>query len=582
MKALWLEGGKKFAAKTQQELGAKGITVTPVEEIGACLEALKADPESAVVVDLDLLRKGLDAVQEICQNAPDIPVIVLGSLERLPVLEEAFKRGAWDSVIKQLDLSHLYQIPRALARCKENKRLSEEAKKFQAEAERRREEAEQLQSEMEQYRSSAGKVEADARRYQAEAERHREEAERLQSEMEQYRSSAGKVEADARRYQAEIERIRAEVERYREMAESSQGEAGAQVDESGWLGMILQACPEGIFAADEESRLLFTNAALRDILGYGEEELIGKGLNTFVPSLATNDSSWTHVPLPFPQRRWQGKLEYKKKDGSSLPMTTRIIQPLDGKGATKSTVAVCMTRVEADAKEALAMPDAAGVSEDVLSDIIDDFQTPLAVMLGYLQIASMISPDQVEPNQILSIKRTELVTRRLVELVMSHVGAREVEAKRLEIHKSPLDIDQILQPAIEAKRGEASIKNIDIVVDVANDLPPIPIDGVQIERAIGLLLSNAINLSPLGGNVTVSAKLHGNELALVFMDTGSGFSPEEIGTLFNKRTKLRRPSGDVNTVGLYLAHEIVVSHGGRIDVQSDPMEGTTLTVLLPR
>lgn len=547
MKVLWLEGGKKFSPKVQEGLAAKGIAVAPVEGLGGCLQALKADPESAVVVDLDLLRKGLDAVREIGQNTPDAPIVVLGSLERLPVLDEAFKRGAWDSVVKQLDLSHLYEIPRALARCEEKKRLSAEAKK-----------------------------------YQAEAERHREEAERLQSEMEQYRSSAEKVEADTRRYQEEIQRIRAEMERYREMAGSAQAEARPQVEESGWLGMILQACPEGIFAADGQSRLLFTNGALRDILGYGEEELIGKGLNTFVPSLAAGDSSWTDVPLPFPQRRWQGKLEYKKKDGSSLAMATRIIQALDGKGATKSTVAVCATRVEADAKPALAIPAAAGVPEDVLSDIIDDLQTPLAAMLGYLQIASTINPDQVEPNQILSIKRTELVARRLSDLVVSHIGAREVEAERLEIHKSPLEIDQILQPAIEAKRGEASIKNIDIVVDLAKDLPPIPMDGVQMERAIGLLLSNAINLSPLGGNVTVAAKLDGNEFALAFTDTGAGFSPEEIPLLFKKRTKLRRPSGDVNTVGLYLAHEIVARHGGRIHVQSDPMEGATLTVLLPR
>ncbi|MBI2089867.1 MAG: response regulator [Deltaproteobacteria bacterium] len=405
MKVLWLEGGKKFAPKIQQELGAKGITVTPVEEIRACLEILKADQESAVVVDLDLYRKGIEAIQEIHKTAADAPVIGLASLERLPVLEEAFKHGAWDSVIKQLDLSHLYELPRALGRCEEKKRL------------------------------------------RAEAQRYREEAERLQTEVVKQRESAEKVHAEGKRTQEEMQRIQAEMERYRELAESAQ---------------------------------------------------------------------------------------------------------------------------------------AAAKPQEVLTDIIDDLQSPLAAMLGYLQIASTISSDRAEPNQILSIKRTELMARRLMDLVSSHIWAMDVDTNRLEVHQSPLQIDQILEPAVEAKRSEAGIKNIEIVVDVAKDLPPIPIDGVQMERAIAMLLSNAINLSPIGGSVTVTAKFNGNELALAFTDSGAGLPAEEIPLLFDKKAKLRRPGGDINTVGLYLAREIVARHGGRIDVQSDPMEGTTLTILLRR
>lgn len=526
MKVLWLEGGKKFGPKIQQELAARGITVTPVEDIGACLQTLAADPESAVVIDLDLYRKGVDAVQAIHQAAADVPVIAFASLERLPVVEEAFKHGAWDSVIKQLDLSHLYELPWALVRCAEKKRL------------------------------------------RAEAIRCREEAERLQTEVLKQRENAAKVQAEA--------------ERYRELAESAQGQAKPREDETGWLGMILQACTEGVFAADAESRVVFANGALRDVLGYGEEELIGKGIETLMPSQQIEAASWTKVLLPYPQRRWQGKMNFRKKDGSSLSMTARMVQALGGKGETKSTVGVCVTREQEAAGPAVSAERASGAGDEIMNEIIDDLQTPLAVMLGYLQVAATISEDQAEPNQILSIKRTELMARRLMDLVASHTGAMELDAKRLEIHKSPLQIDQILESAVEAKRSEAGIKNVEIVVDVAKDLPPVPIDGVQMERAIGLLLGNAINLSPLGGSVKVSAKFNGNELALAFADSGAGLSPQEIPALFDRRAKLRRPGGDINTVGLYLAHEIVARHGGRIDVQSDAMEGATLTILLHR
>lgn len=513
MKVFWFGGGKKFAPKIQQELGAIGITVAPVEGISACLEALKADPESAVVVDLDLGRQGIEAIQAIHKTAADLPVIALVSLERLPVLEEALKHGVWDSFIKQLDFSHLHEFPRVLARCEEKKRL------------------------------------------RAEAVRYREEAEKLRAETRRVRELAGSAQASPKRYE----------------------------DETEWLGMVLQACAEGVFAADADSRLVFANAVLREVLGYGEEELIGKGIDAFVPSQQIDAASWTKVPLPYPQRRWRGNIDFKKKDGSSLPMTARFIQALDGKGAIKSTVGVCRVQTEIERAPTPEVGAASASSADqLLANIIDDLQSPLAAMLGYLQVASTITAEQAEPIQILAIKRLELMARRLMDLVSSHIWVMEMDTNRLEVHPSPLQIDQILEPAVETKRNEAGIKNIEILLDVAKNLPPVPIDGVQMERAIGMLLSNAINLSPLGGSVTVAAKLNGNELALAFTDSGAGLSQEEIPLLFDKRAKLRRPGGDINTVGLYLAHEIVARHRGRIDVQSDPMEGTTLTIFLRR
>lgn len=245
-------------------------------------------------------------------------------------------------------------------------------------------------------------------------------------------------------------------------------------------------------------------------------------------------------------------------------------------------VGICLKQAEPQVVVASTAPAEAGPSDQVLNEIIDDFKTPVAVMIGYLEVASTISPDQVEPNQILSIKRTELMARRLLDLLSSHMGAMEVVGNKLEIHKSPLQIDQILESAVQSIRSEANIKNIEISVDIAGALPPIPLDGVHMERAIGMLLSNAINLSPLEGGVTVTAKLNGNEVAVAVTDMGAGFSPEEIPLLFDRKQKLHRPSGDINTVGLYLANHIVTKHGGRIDVKSDRLEGNTLTIFLPR
>src|SRR3989338_8297102 len=188
IKVLLLEGGKRFPHRTREELEAKGIKVTPVEDPAACLTILESDRKQTVVIDLDLYRAGIDTVQKIHSTYPEIATIVMASLERLAVVDEALRQGAWDFVIKQPDLSHLQEIPQAISRSLERKRLKseierygDEAKRLQDEAERYQEEAKKLQADIEHYR-------AEAKRLQEENERYREEATGLRTTLEESRS----------------------------------------------------------------------------------------------------------------------------------------------------------------------------------------------------------------------------------------------------------------------------------------------------------------------------------------------------------------------------------------------------------
>jgi len=411
IKVLLLEGGKRPSNQTRDELGAKGIQAFPVQDLAACLAALESDNSHSVILDLDLQRAGIEAVQKIHCAFPNVAVVVLASLERLTVVDESLSQGAWDFVIKQPDLSHLQELPQAISRNEEKKRLK------------------------------------------AEAERSREESERLR--------------AEAGHYQEEIRKLEAELERHR----------------------------------DESSRLQQESAPR-------QEE------------------------------------------------TARLQEGGDG-GPKEQAV------------------------DEVLADIAEDLKSPLAAMIGYLEIASTISPERAEPNQLLSIKRIGSLARRLFDLVMNHTGALDIEAGKFELQKSPFEIKQILELAVQDKQDEATAKNIDLALEAVNDLPAISVDAVQIERALGILISNAITLSPLGGSVTVSSRLEGDRLAIAVRDSGAGIFQEEIPLLFDRRKKLRRRGADVSTVGLFVAHHIVSMHGGRIDVQSDSVEGTTLTISLP-
>jgi two-component system sensor histidine kinase ResE len=139
----------------------------------------------------------------------------------------------------------------------------------------------------------------------------------------------------------------------------------------------------------------------------------------------------------------------------------------------------------------------------------------------------------------------------------------------------------MVEIAIEDKTPEAEAKNIDIIFETDKRIQPRLFDALQLERAFGIILSNALGLSPIGGTVKVSTRLNGKEIAVDIKDSGAGVSQEEIPFLFDRKKKFRKRGAEVNTIGLYVAKHIVTVQGGRIEVHSDPVEGTTFTVYFP-
>jgi two-component system sensor histidine kinase VicK len=98
------------------------------------------------------------------------------------------------------------------------------------------------------------------------------------------------------------------------------------------------------------------------------------------------------------------------------------------------------------------------------------------------------------------------------------------------------------------------------------------------------LLSNAIKFTPAGGLVTLGAQQQNNEIIITVSDTGMGIPKEDLPKVFERFYRVKRPGKEIQGTGLGLpiVTQIVSRHGGRIMVESEPDEGTTFTVFLPK
>jgi signal transduction histidine kinase len=176
-------------------------------------------------------------------------------------------------------------------------------------------------------------------------------------------------------------------------------------------------------------------------------------------------------------------------------------------------------------------------------------------------------------------------TDRLHSLVEDLLLVAQIEARRVELQLSQVDVAALAERAVEAARPSAEEKGV--TLELQGDHPPaVRGDPNRLNQVVDNLVSNAVKFTNDGGSVTVSVSgdADGEEIRLVVADTGIGVPADEQGQVFSRffrastATKLAIPG---TGLGLAISRALVEQHGGTITFASHEGEGTRVTVVLP-
>lgn len=153
----------------------------------------------------------------------------------------------------------------------------------------------------------------------------------------------------------------------------------------------------------------------------------------------------------------------------------------------------------------------------------------------------------------------------------------------LKLDRQPTDLSDWLPSFLLPWRAAALEKGLSWSAEIDPNLPIMTVDAARIGQAVGNLTSNAIKYTPSGGSVTVTAQQNGNELSIAVADTGPGIPEAEqkriFEPFFRSREQTRFPQG--MGLGLSIANDLVIAHDGRLEMQSEPGQGSTFTLVLP-
>jgi signal transduction histidine kinase len=242
-------------------------------------------------------------------------------------------------------------------------------------------------------------------------------------------------------------------------------------------------------------------------------------------------------------------------------------------------VAALIERRQADEDKAhlqdqLRHADRLATIGQLAAGVAHELNEPLGTILGFAQLI------QKQPGL------PEAVASDLEKIVTTCLHAREIIrklmlfARQMPPQKVSVDLNAVVEEALDLLESRCSGGGIALVRRLSARLPAITADRSQLHQVLVNLAVNAIQAMPGGGTLTVGTRVSGRHVVLRVEDNGVGMNREALDRIFVPFYTTK----DINEgtgLGLPVVHGIVVSHGGTIDVTSEPGVGTRFEIRLP-
>ena len=326
---------------------------------------------------------------------------------------------------------------------------------------------------------------------------------------------------------------------------------------------------------DRDGYIVDVNPAFERIYGYRREELIGRKPNV-VASGRTDRATYTRMwrELLDPEiGAWSGEVVNRDRSGVDHPVLLAISAIRGNDGAITHFLGVAVDLTERPAWERASIHSERDFSLGQLAAAVaHEINTPLANIMLIAESMHRRSQDEWTRSRVDSLVQQAESAARIVRGLLDF-------ARRPEPKVGEVDLGPLVGTSVEFLKGKQSAE-----VDLRVEVPAQPVvvhgDRDQIGQVVVNLLNNAYEALDGRGRVTVRVFANDEWAHIRVSDNGPGIPPEVQAHLFEPFFTTK-PEGKGTGLGLAICHGIVQSHGGTIEVESEPSSETTFDVKLP-
>jgi PAS domain S-box-containing protein len=234
----------------------------------------------------------------------------------------------------------------------------------------------------------------------------------------------------------------------------------------------------------------------------------------------------------------------------------------------------------------VALERASRMKDEFLASMSHELRTPLTGILGLSEALQLQTFGTLTERQAKVVREIESSGRHLLDLINDILDLSKIEAGKFDLALAPCRAAEVCQASMSLVKGVAQQKRLNLGFSM--NLPEITVraDARRLKQMLVNLLSNAVKFTPEGGSIGLDVAADSNKKVLRFTvwDKGIGIKPEDLAKLFRPFVQLdsglaRQYSG--TGLGLSLVKRMAELHGGGIQVESVPGEGSRFTIALP-
>jgi signal transduction histidine kinase/CheY-like chemotaxis protein len=287
------------------------------------------------------------------------------------------------------------------------------------------------------------------------------------------------------------------------------------------------------------------------------------------------------MPLRTKARIW-GTLNVSSRtpdlyDEGTLATLATLTQPVANAVENAS-----LYREIGDTNEALERANR--MKSEFLANMSHELRTPLNAIIGFSEVLQDESFGPLNERQQRYVGNVLGAGNHLLELVNDILDISKVEAGRMELHREELDLRSLFPEVQATMMPLARNREVDLRCETAVEGLLVYADRARLTQILYNLTSNAIKFTPAGGTVSLDCHGETGRAVLSVTDTGIGIPEDDQARIFEEFEQIDSSVGRTQTgtgLGLALTKRLVELHGGTIEVQSAPGEGSSFTVTLP-
>lgn len=236
-----------------------------------------------------------------------------------------------------------------------------------------------------------------------------------------------------------------------------------------------------------------------------------------------------------------------------------------------------LRKVEAVARQRKAREKTLQLYNTMLNSLSHELKTPISTIIGAVDTLKMSSTKISEENKEELYGEIDLAGNRLHRQVNNLLSMSRLESDFFKLQLDWYDIKEIIHTVVQNNRKDSHY----VEFSPSEELPLFKVDGTLIEQVLHNIIHNALEYTPAGTVINISAVLEKGKLRIQISDNGQGFPEDKLERVFEKFYRLPNTATGGTGLGLSIAKGFTKAHNGNIKLENIPSGGAKFTIELP-